>query len=97
MCGIVGYVGNPENEQLVNDALHVCLEGLRRLEYRGYDSAGVAVISNDVIAYRKRQARLANWKRHSMPHPYQQRLLVLGTRVGQPTVAQPTTTPTRTS
>ena len=42
MCGIVGYVGNPENEQLVNDALHVCLEGLRRLEYRGYDSAGVA-------------------------------------------------------
>ena len=36
MCGIVGYVG-PQN------ALDVVLEGLRRLEYRGYDSAGVAV------------------------------------------------------
>ncbi|EEI26802.1 glutamine--fructose-6-phosphate transaminase (isomerizing) [Corynebacterium glucuronolyticum] len=59
MCGIVGYVGNPENEQLVNDALHVCLEGLRRLEYRGYDSAGVAVISNDVIAYRKKAGKVS--------------------------------------
>jgi glucosamine--fructose-6-phosphate aminotransferase (isomerizing) len=36
MCGIVGYVGPQE-------ALGVVLEGLRRLEYRGYDSAGVAV------------------------------------------------------
>src|SRR4051795_4102466 len=38
MCGIVGYVG-PRN------SLEVIVEGLRRLEYRGYDSAGVAVIS----------------------------------------------------
>ena len=37
MCGIVGYVG-PEQ------ALPIVLEGLRRLEYRGYDSAGVAVM-----------------------------------------------------
>src|SRR5437868_3459413 len=37
MCGIVGYVGPDE-------ALPILLEGLRRLEYRGYDSAGVAVI-----------------------------------------------------
>jgi glucosamine--fructose-6-phosphate aminotransferase (isomerizing) len=37
MCGIVGYVGN-------NDSINVLLSGLGRLEYRGYDSAGVAVI-----------------------------------------------------
>ena len=38
MCGIVGYVGEKQ-------ALEVLVDGLRRLEYRGYDSAGVAVIS----------------------------------------------------
>src|SRR5690625_78305 len=37
MCGIVGYVGN-------RDSIDVLMNGLRRLEYRGYDSAGVAVI-----------------------------------------------------
>ena len=58
MCGIVGYVGNPENENLVNDALQVCLEGLRRLEYRGYDSAGVAVISDDAISFRKKAGKV---------------------------------------
>jgi glutamine---fructose-6-phosphate transaminase (isomerizing) len=38
MCGIVGYVGN-------RNALEFLLEGLRRLEYRGYDSAGVATLT----------------------------------------------------
>src|SRR3990170_225804 len=41
MCGIVGYVGPDE-------ALPIILEGLRRLEYRGYDSAGVAVLDGDL-------------------------------------------------
>ncbi len=39
MCGIVGYIG-PRN------AAQVIMEGLRRLEYRGYDSAGIAVIQD---------------------------------------------------
>ena len=39
MCGIVGYVGTE------NNAKEVIIEGLKRLEYRGYDSAGVAVAS----------------------------------------------------
>ena len=54
MCGIVGYVGQTAQ------SLEVCLEGLRRLEYRGYDSAGIAVVENGTIAYRKKAGRLAN-------------------------------------
>ena len=40
MCGIVGYLGNKQAKQIL-------LEGLRRLEYRGYDSAGLCIISPD--------------------------------------------------
>jgi glutamine---fructose-6-phosphate transaminase (isomerizing) len=53
MCGIVGYVG-PQN------ALDVVLEGLRRLEYRGYDSAGVAVLSDGKLATAKKAGKLSN-------------------------------------
>jgi glucosamine--fructose-6-phosphate aminotransferase (isomerizing) len=51
MCGIVGYVGPDE-------ALPIVLEGLRRLEYRGYDSAGVAVLGEELVV-RKRAGKLA--------------------------------------
>jgi glutamine---fructose-6-phosphate transaminase (isomerizing) len=51
MCGIVGYVGSDE-------ALPIILEGLRRLEYRGYDSAGVAVVDGSLVV-RKREGKLA--------------------------------------
>src|SRR3954453_6139872 len=55
MCGIVGYVG----EQQARD---VVIEGLRRLEYRGYDSAGIAVIdtAEGVLSADKRPGKLAN-------------------------------------
>jgi glucosamine--fructose-6-phosphate aminotransferase (isomerizing) len=53
MCGIVGYVGQ-------QPALHVIVEGLRRLEYRGYDSAGIAVVSGGEIHSRKKAGKLAN-------------------------------------
>jgi glucosamine--fructose-6-phosphate aminotransferase (isomerizing) len=54
MCGIVGYVGE-------QDALEVVLGGLRRLEYRGYDSAGVAVLGADGLLRTERKAgKLAN-------------------------------------
>jgi glutamine---fructose-6-phosphate transaminase (isomerizing) len=53
MCGIVGYVG-PQ------DSLDVVLEGLRRLEYRGYDSAGVAVLADGRLTTAKKAGKLAN-------------------------------------
>ncbi|WP_369139600.1 glutamine--fructose-6-phosphate transaminase (isomerizing) [Modestobacter versicolor] len=53
MCGIVGYVG-PQ------DSLDVVLEGLRRLEYRGYDSAGVAVLADGSLSTAKKAGKLAN-------------------------------------
>ena len=53
MCGIVGYVGEKQ-------ALEVVVAGLRRLEYRGYDSAGVAVISEGRLEVRKKAGKLAN-------------------------------------
>lgn len=58
MCGIVGYVGNP-SVQRGHGALEVVLEGLRRLEYRGYDSAGVAVYADGQIAARKKAGKVA--------------------------------------
>ena len=53
MCGIVGYVGEKQ-------ALEVVVEGLRRLEYRGYDSAGVAIVTGDRLETRKKAGKLAN-------------------------------------
>ena len=56
MCGIVGYVGPNADAK----ALDVVMEGLARLEYRGYDSAGVAVVTADGIASEKRAGKLVN-------------------------------------
>jgi glutamine---fructose-6-phosphate transaminase (isomerizing) len=53
MCGIVGYAGDRQ-------ALDVVLEGLSRLEYRGYDSAGVAVLTDGKISWAKRAGKLGN-------------------------------------
>ncbi|WP_457973925.1 glutamine--fructose-6-phosphate transaminase (isomerizing) [Arthrobacter sp. D1-17] len=61
MCGIVGYVGSSSGRANAgHGALDVVLEGLRRLEYRGYDSAGVAVVADGEISSRKKSGKLSN-------------------------------------
>jgi glucosamine--fructose-6-phosphate aminotransferase (isomerizing) len=64
MCGIVGYIGK-------HQAAPILLEGLRRLEYRGYDSAGVAILSEGCLQVRKRVGRIANLTEllHEQPAP----------------------------
>jgi len=54
MCGIVGYVGRSRS---VNEVL---IDGLRRLEYRGYDSAGIAVWNGRELVVRRAVGKLSN-------------------------------------
>ena len=53
MCGIVGYVGDRQ-------AADFLLEGLAKLEYRGYDSAGIAVYHDGALDVQKKMGRLVN-------------------------------------
>jgi glucosamine--fructose-6-phosphate aminotransferase (isomerizing) len=62
MCGIVGYVGG-------QNALDVVIAGLKRLEYRGYDSAGVAVLADGSLAAAKKAGKLANLEKELADRP----------------------------
>ncbi len=53
MCGIVGYIGK-------RNAVDVMMDGLRKLEYRGYDSSGIAIVMNDEVLVKKAEGKLAN-------------------------------------
>jgi glucosamine--fructose-6-phosphate aminotransferase (isomerizing) len=53
MCGIVGYIGS-------NSAKEIIIEGLKKLEYRGYDSSGIALYRNNIIETRKFMGRIVN-------------------------------------
>ncbi|MGL5357284.1 MAG: glutamine--fructose-6-phosphate transaminase (isomerizing), partial [Cetobacterium sp.] len=57
MCGIVGYIGK-------GDAKNFVLAGLEKLEYRGYDSAGIAVIKDSKIRVEKKKGKLNNLVTH---------------------------------
>jgi glucosamine--fructose-6-phosphate aminotransferase (isomerizing) len=71
MCGIVGYVG-------AGSALTVGLEGLRRLEYRGYDSAGVAILTDGELQVTRRAGKLANLEKALVDHPSMSGTLGIG-------------------
>src|SRR3954465_13398005 len=72
MCGIVGYVGS-------QDVLEVVLEGLRRLEYRGYDSAGGALRTDaPEPATAQKAGKLANLEKMLVEHPLPPATLGIG-------------------
>src|ERR687898_219098 len=62
MCGIIGYIGD-------KPVVPVLIEGLRRLEYRGYDSAGVAVVNGSGIELRRSAGKLANLEQVIVQEP----------------------------
>jgi glucosamine--fructose-6-phosphate aminotransferase (isomerizing) len=62
MCGIVGYTGTREAEPIL-------VEGLRRLEYRGYDSAGLATLTGANLHLRKKSGRIQDLARYLRDHP----------------------------
>ncbi len=73
MCGIVGYVGP-------RPVVPLLLEGLRRLEYRGYDSAGVAVVEDGAIARQRAEGKLDRLVERLASHPLSGRYGVAHTR-----------------
>ncbi|MDO5739822.1 MAG: glutamine--fructose-6-phosphate transaminase (isomerizing) [Ornithinimicrobium sp.] len=74
MCGIVGYVGPRTDDK----ALEVIMEGLGRLEYRGYDSAGVAVVAGALVETRKRSGKLSNLRSALQEAPLPQTATAIG-------------------
>ena len=57
MCGIVAYVGH-------QNASEIIIKGLKRLEYRGYDSAGIALMNDDVLNVYKKQGKVSELEAH---------------------------------
>ncbi|HOS42973.1 MAG TPA: glutamine--fructose-6-phosphate aminotransferase, partial [Armatimonadota bacterium] len=73
MCGIVGYIGDAE-------AMPILLDGLRKLEYRGYDSAGIAVLSEGSVSVARRQGKLERLAGEMRTHPLTGRVGIGHTR-----------------
>ncbi|KFD39670.1 glutamine amidotransferase [Schleiferia thermophila str. Yellowstone] len=73
MCGIVGYLG-------YRDAYPILIKGLKRLEYRGYDSAGVAIHNGHNIHYYKKKGKVSDLEQISSNNPHDGRMGIAHTR-----------------
>jgi len=73
MCGLVGYIG-------FKDAVPVIIDGLKRLEYRGYDSAGIATLNNGSVSVIKRAGKVADLENLVSLHPVETTLALGHTR-----------------
>ena len=88
MCGIVGYVGKQKAASLI-------IEGLKRLEYRGYDSAGVVVFQQNHFELAKKAGRTADLEKEMVRHRFTGTYGIGHTRWATH-AASPTPMPTRT-
>lgn len=73
MCGIIGYIGDKR-------ASDVILQGLKYLEYRGYDSSGIAVLNNGAIKVAKKQGRIVNLENELLTNPIEGNVAIGHTR-----------------
>ena len=89
MCGIIGYIGNKQ-------VLPILIDGLRRLEYRGYDSAGVAVVRDGVIELRRSAGKLSRLE-EVLAVTRSRAITVSAIRAGRHTAGRPKKTRTRTA
>ena len=90
MCGIIGYIG-------AKPVVPVLIDGLRRLEYRGYDSAGIAVVSDGACRRAARAGKLANLEEVLVSESARRASTGSATRAGPRTAVRPKRTPTRTA
>ena len=91
------YVRHRRLRRTTSPSFPIILDGLQRLEYRGYDSAGIAVVKDGEMDVRRSAGKLANLEQSHLRRPARRRRTASATRAGPPTAGPPRRTPTRTA